>query len=121
MDITVYDGLIKTNPYLEFLVVFFFSVVVFSVTVLLGWVLYTVVLSDFIDDVKRSSKNRKYKEYLDSLRPVVDKFRSDETLNENFKSSKYRKYMLRGYLMDNGVNDSDLDIVTDELWKFFRT
>lgn len=120
MDITVYNGLLKTYPFLEYLVILFVIVLMITVTILLGWILYNLVISDIIDNINRVLTERKYKMYLNSLRPTINKFKTDETLNDNFKSGKYRKYMLRGYLLENGVNESDLDVITEDLWKYFN-
>lgn len=114
-----YSRVVELSPYMEFLVTTLFTLIVLVLVVLISYLFYTLFLDDMMYNIRRKRRERKEEKRLKSLEGVINGFKVDETLNENFKSSKYRKYMLKSYLLNNGVNDTDLDTVTDILWKYF--
>ena len=87
---------------------------VISVAFLYGiwWVIKNIV-GEWCYEYKREK-------YFKKIQKLAEPLYHDKTLHENFKSSKYRKYQLKEYIMNTNDYGKNLDAIVDNVWKFYK-
>ena len=98
------------GSYIAFAVLGIF--VLFIICFLFYWI-WGEWLSYVVSDIKERIVEKR-------TEPYFEKFSKDEVLSKNFEKSNYRKYMLKQYLMTNGVESIYIDDITNRLWKFYK-